>query len=243
MGTRGQPDWDTTSENTNLATFSDQAELAVRLGAVSLFDRDGKTAWFTNFEHGVSDINVVGGVEPSHVEIRGDNAFLGDTSLHILAKSNPLVNQGFIKILRPNRPGKMAFETTFSLVSLPETIIMQAWYVIDNIAIVSKVELKPKTDQFHVLLDTGVFSPYRDIEFMDADRHNFNTIKYIVDFENITYGRFMFNNITYDLTEHGVFTTGLGTRDAMHFRVFIVSDGVIDAEVYIDSAIITYNEV
>lgn len=239
---RGTRDWGGSGQVENLHNLTDLAELAARLGALSVYDRGGSTIWFTGFEHGLSDIQVIGNIPPGHVEVHDIKAFFGSSALHIIAKTSPIASQGFNKIVRARHENKMAVEFTFSMISKPEFIFLDMFLDRGGQRTAGLLVLDPKNDRFRVGGLGQGFSDYQGLDFMEVDANYFSTVKFFLDFENGIFDKLLFDDKEFDLLGQKLPTEATSERDAFITRLLVTSDGLVDGEVLIDNVIITRNE-
>lgn len=242
---RGAPDWYKYSGQSQYAAMAGLAELAVRLGALSDFDRRGDIIWFDSFEAGKNQWNDIG------ENINRDWSLCADYAAHggfsgamTLPGSTPswMTVYKTIPITPASRIG-FAFRWAAWVEAQYHKIYVKTDTAAGNNWFAVRYDPDPDNDNPLAYLDPDnnwtQFSS--GIEYPTSS-HTFNFWKLVVDPALEQYVRLIFNGDEYDLSglEPYVWTGSPDQRVRCDYRI----DGYDESTQtgYIDAAVFTIFE-
>ena len=238
----GLPDWWGAAPKSTTYGLQDMAELAVRLGGISSFDRRGDIIFMEDFSSGTArvytsgsgtgydaypstDAPLSGGV---HLMLQAGNAA---NNLAWLTKEMvyPVLGRVGLECAFVARSDQMYFKTRiFEYVS-----IERAEYSVRYAVQTGKLEILQSNGTYAVLGTPGLtYLGYND----------YNVMKMVVGILNGRYVRVLFNDHTYIADAYQPYVTGGIYRKCMAADVEVTANDANSMPVPVDNFIVTQNE-
>jgi len=236
------PDYSTKYKMAKVFGQIDTGELAVRLGAISSFDRRGNVLWMDNFEEATIgwEVSYTGGAGNTFLST---NRWLhGGQSLYLEPDTDDDDRVSLIRNLSYPTLGRMGFEASMTCIDTVKFISL-FMRVYDGVHYhESGFGYWKDTDQLTFLGPLGLNVPFKDGITTEDDDRLFLHFKYVYDYTTAKYVRGNFNGVDYDMST----LSGQIEDDAIrpYLRLYIVCDcaGTGLTYTYLDSVILTQNE-
>lgn len=222
--------------------LDDMAELAVRLGGISSFDRRGEVWFYDGFEDGLGKWEYNGAGSVGEHSISSKHVKSGGFAAKVLTVAAPGGGGYAIRYIGYYKLSKSGVECSFSF-HHPDSLIRFGFTLGDNIHNYitgvrydhanTKFEYLNSLNRWVNLVTNFRLAPNRDI---------FSTIKLIADFPNEKYVRCIINETEIDMSDKGIFDTGFPDVKYMSGNIICTNGDVADYEFYFDDYIITINE-
>lgn len=237
------PDWYSSLPGSDRNVLGDLGELAVRLGSIVSFDRQGVVMRMDNFETGLSHWIYTGYATDSYQKVVVSPVFNGAYAVELgsgktptaLAKINcnfPVVSEKKCGIELAFRPSAGGHIQHLSFLHFDGDHLSNARVIINM------------HDQILQYLDeNGNYVTFGTISDLAAMTEEWNIVKLVADFENECYDRLILNKTTYDMSGYTLRQTGPYTNIYMQFAYYNYGDGVASSIMVIDSFIYTIEEI
>jgi len=238
----GQPDFGAYAAKATVGSMADNAELAARLGSIVTFDRKGDVIFLDGFESGLtawlrSGTGTGWSITQDAAHVRN-----GGFSAKLVCGSDGIREARFHKLLPYPILSNLGFEASFTMHADVEYIDFYLAIYDGTDLIEGRIRFDQDNSRLRYFSDTGFYVTIEDGLTLYEHNDMFNTIKFIVDFDNDEYIRVMLNERTWDLAGIRVETTG--AVFAPHVACNIYARGLVatNTTVWVDDVIITQNE-
>ena len=239
----GSPDWWGNIPSETVHGGLDTGELAVRLGSIVTFDRQGNVVWMDNFEGGLGPWMWGGGGDNNAVYLDAGCTMYGSLAALLHPGEEDDGDSWVQRILPYPVLGGLGFEIAF----VPETNLKR---------IALSLLLYDGSDKYlyearydHVNGQVQVQTPGPNYPVVGSpgvqavSYHNHCVMKLVLDCLTGMYARVLFNNHVYDASAHAVYVdTDLVTKPCMAAKIKARNTGVFLIDIPVDYAIVTQNE-
>jgi hypothetical protein len=240
---RTGPDFGKSAPQQNVTVLADMGELAARLLSPVMFNRSGIVFWIDDFEktnlHWSKTTNGVG----SDAVVSETSAYMGSQSCYMTAGA---AANNFSKIYRFH-PYPLKEKTGWSFMFSPEdeakTIdcYLESGDGTNEYRAHIRINLAEKTIQLRD--ENGDFQTI--IEDLKCYRAPFcfHLFKLIVDLENGTYLKFIYDETEYDISDYGLYPVTLEGDKLLYTAILFYGTQEDVGKLYIDNVILTQNEI
>lgn len=236
------PDWGGYYTDAQTYPLLDQAELAARLGAPTLFDRRGAMLWFETFEHGIDHLNVIEQGTGSEVKLVNHPVYLAPFGVNFYTGTTADSYSGIVPRFDVPSSNRIAVALLFKPAPLTQALYVQiiryytwgilvAQIVYDNQAHTLAIRLQGNVSQ---IIASGL-SDYDTIG-------NFVHLKLVADFDAKTYIRTILSGVEYDLSDYDLDQGVYVQAPSLAISVYHRSSLLAVADLWIDDVIVTSNE-
>jgi len=239
---RGHPDWGQATPTETISLVADLGELAVRLGALSVYDRGGNVVWADGFEFGLSPWLPQTDGTGALVEIVSEPTYSGESACKLTGGSDGWARAGVLKRIRPPVLGRFGAELTFSIATPNDNVEIRIQH---NDGVNRRryfIKLIESTDELQYLDADGNYQKFAEYILANDDAYLFHTCKAFVDLENHEYVKFMINQQSYDLSGIACETVADTTNPRLEVTIYVTSRAGSNDVIYVDNVIITMNE-
>jgi len=236
------PDYTTKYKTSTITAIADNAELAARLGSIDTFDRRGNVIWMDNFEGTTLLWRINGGAGYTCV-LNATYALTGSQSCKMTTGGVAANNWATIyRTLAYPVACNIGFEISSTY---HEDILYYYWYMHFYTGALDIFPFIRYDDTNNVLQyydRVGAWQTFATDVNMEMTSESFNTCKLVANFVDMEYERFIYNDVTYDLS--GIALNAMNNLLPSRLGVYfgIVADGVKVLNTWADSAIVTQNE-
>lgn len=238
---RGMPDWAEYSPQDMFNRSLDNAELAVRLGSPTIYDRSGTVIFQDDFGAGdgkwekVVDSNCW--IQPSF-----DNGFVGGYSLMFydkgVADALPAlwIKIPFMIQTKIGVEGAFCLTDSYSRCGLNCNITYQGYtnlfYLLYN----------RQTRELQIMKDDGNYITIASNLYVDVERYSWFVMKLIVNPITLKYEKVRFNNLVIPLTNYSCYRYTTSEVDSLSIGFHLGATTTIPVKNYLGYAIVTANE-
>lgn len=240
--THGAPDNFQVQPRNIVYVLQDDAELAVRLGAVSSIDRLGNVLFFDDFSNGKEAWYTLISGTGAAVAISAGRYRHGGFSLKLTGGSNSARFAMCQAVLTYPDPSKMGVECNISFNNEADSIQTKI-YLYSGSAVYSCIIKIDITNNKLQLYDRN--NTWQDIATslnLLASDYNFHSLKAVGDFVNGNYIRVILDGVSYDISSHLLGYEVSTTNPQLTVHVVNGSKSGYNGIAYLDSVIITRNE-
>jgi hypothetical protein len=239
---RGHKDFGQSGQTAIIHSVTDMGELAARLGSPNVFQRSGNVIFMTDFEHGLADLVQDPQGEGSSIDLMGDRAYSGGSSVRLIGGEDGGMRAILTKRFHTVETNQMGIESTFS---------MNADCEYFSVSITVRDGDNKKVYQLHANMTDGEFQYYNSggtktflhaFDWGNDDLDHWHTMKLIVDLENKKYVRAFYNEEVFDLTDIEPHNTPTGDAPRLDFGIWTLAKPGKNGIAYADNFIITINE-
>lgn len=238
----GQPDWSPLPPKATTFTLEDLAEHAVRVGSPVTHDRRGDVVWYTDFRHGLGDVESEG---ESGYELRlvaGGPARQGSFAACLYFPSGSIGYGTILKYLPYPVLGRVGLEATFSAEAFHADWELELQLRTGAVVIQPRIRYDVVNESLGYRPSAGadvLFATGLNLQALDTSHL---TLKMVADLGAREYVRCIFNEHEYSLADIDCLTQTISLTRS--FRAMVSSRNVNDLEMfgYVDNVIITQNE-
>ena len=217
-------------------------ELAARLGALSVYDRQGTVIWQTDFEHGLQGSVIVVDDEGSIGQLVSSRANHGCFSLELDPRNADGSEVSWRRILQFLEVGKIGVEISLSVDDDFKNVRLTMWSYDGDYELYAPLDYEEVGGLWKIRdRDEGWVTVLGDFVLQQGPGawHN---IKFTIDTEEETYGHLLVGRHIIDISSYNLKKTE--ADDLGQLAVRFTNNGELGrhAAVYLDSVIITQNE-
>lgn len=222
--------------------LQDDAELAVRLGAVSSIDRLGNVLFFDDFSNGKEAwfSNVDG--EGAEISISGQYYKHGGFSLkHIAGSDGYRWAQSSIILSYPD-PSKQGTEINFSINNSLSYLLLTFVLQTGSKYIETAIKLDFVNNTILYVDSEHNYQTIANISVMSCLLYTFHSLKLVADFITGYYTRVIFDGISYNLSTYLAYNIPSTASPLILVYLTLTSVAGVNGISCLDSVIITRNE-
>lgn len=239
---KGQADFGMYAVKETIASLSDMAELAARLGSIVTYDRRGDVIWLDDFEGGIECWKRVVSGDDGAIEWVADAKHSGGFSAKLIAGKTDDHNAAIERVLFAPALSKIGLEV--SVATHLSTSYLQLMLIVYT-----------GTHGFRFILTYGdvnnrwflhnsgggdtIFAT--DITYNKGDAA-WQTFKFVIDLVTGKYVRAILGGVTYDLSAYDGYTETLEATPYMRFYIVNTGREGYNDYIFIDDVILTQNE-
>ena len=225
-------------------TYMGAAELAVRLGSISTFERRGNVIWMDDFEAPILrwKTTTLGGAS---IKLSTEQSLCGVQSAKFISGTGASRSCFLYRYLPEPRATKVGFE--FAFTTSTNTDFLEFYgivydgtqYTYGVIRIVyddDKIYYAKSDNGGYTWTDTGLSPQLQSVDYF------FRRLKFVFDYGTHKWMRVFLDNEEEDLSNQPMFTYPDATRKQTLVRVSHKGDGVNTSHIFVDNIIITQNE-
>jgi len=236
------PDYSSKWRNETIFGVADMGELAARLNSIDKFDRRGNVIWMDDFE-GATNLWTLNGGAGYATALNAAVALAGSQSMKMTTGGIGGNNWAIIyRTLAYPVLSNIGFEISSSW---DDDVLYFYWQIFlwtGTTLMDPSIRYNDTTHELLYLDAANVYQVFATNVDMDLNANSFNTCKLVIDFVNGYYQRFIFNNVTYDLSAYPCRQAASATRARLRVLFSQYADGVTTPSIYADNAIVTQNE-
>jgi hypothetical protein len=246
---RGYPD-DNIQTNPLGQTIADNAELAARLGSVSVITRSGQVIYQTNFKDGITDW-MLGKLEDGYVKCRGNLGVQSSCCMEIYsgvasgALASAVKYLPMIDLLKVGIEFNIMFDYADPE---PDANIIVVYYItIEDKFYQFLFNIKPYSSEIVITYHAGggVYLPYTiTLPFSlvpDTGKKVWHYFKMVLDPENVRYYTLLVDSYAYNLQDLGA-VAGSYTAAPGIVITFLESETTYSIPFHIGTCVVTMNE-
>jgi len=236
------PDYSSKWRNETIFGVADMGELAARLNSIDKFDRRGNVIWMDDFE-GATNLWTLNGGAGYATALNAAVALAGSQSMKMTTGGIGGNNWAIIyRTLAYPVLSNIGFEISSSW---DDDVLYFYWQIFlwtGTTLMDPSIRYNDTTHELLYLDAANVYQVFATNVDMDLNANSFNTCKLVANFVDMEYERFIYNDVTYDLS--GIALNAMNNLLPSRLGVYfgIVADGVKVLNTWADSAIVTQNE-
>jgi hypothetical protein len=218
------------------------AELAVRLGAISRFDRRGQVSWQSSFEDNLNCVQIYTVAGFSTVALSTAYARSGGVSVKMYSPDNANHDAQVIKSIPFANQSPFGLEVSFTRDNSSNSMVKVELNCFDGVNLqTGQLIYYEATGTLKYMDSTGAEVTLSAAIPIDSDM-DFNTVKLVIDPINRMYVRAIFNAFTFDM--RNIFMTISASAQSAHLQAIVTENVCVNApaSIYIDDMIITRDE-
>jgi len=225
-----------------VATLTDLAELATRLGSIDTFDRRGNVIWMDDFESGIKHYEVLIDSAPGVFKWSSETARNGGFCGEITTPAANGDGTWIIKRLPPPVLSNIGFEVSFARWADLNNIFAQLMIADSRGKTYFAVRWLVSSEELQWRDSAGAWHSLTPRPWIASATTSWNTIKIVVDLINLQWQRATLNAATYDLSGQAGRAAGSGTPYELTGTITAYSGAAGSKITYIDDVIFTQNE-
>lgn len=238
----GYPDWGRDDPGELLYGLPDMAELAARLGSIDTHDRHGHVIWLDDFESGIAHWNRGGGGIGNEVVWTAEYNHSGGFCAR-LTTGNLTDDYAYIsKHIMVPVMGRLGLE--FALMIGGNIDYVEMRFLLHDGATLweTRINIDPTNNRLQYRDNLGVYQTFAAPVLILRAATMFHIAKLVVDFQAGMYARFIFDNVTYDLSPFAI--QGIGGFFAPYIDIMFYAFTSVDdnRNAFIDNVIVTQHE-
>lgn len=225
------------------APLQDIGELAARLGSPVVYDRRGAVYFTDDFENGL--IPWMPGTDGTGaaVDLVSDHVFRGTQAARLTGGSDLDRRASVGKRLSPSILSAYGLESTFSIDTDVENVFLSMQYNTGVKRYYTHIRLNPASSSIVLAGEPDLLETFSGITIPSSDPDLFQTAKIVVDFAALRVIRFMYNQMTYDLTGRTFTGVADATNPRIEITVAVKSTAGNNGIIYVDNVIATIGDV
>lgn len=218
------------------------AELAVRLGALSAFERRGQTLYQCDFSDGLGGWEYTANAVGAEVRLATEYKLHGSYST--LLKTGPTTNDYTYLNRRFPYPTLTNYGMEHSTKPLDSyaNIETYIYHQSDTTLTRYSVLYDTATSKLQVYDSDGAYHDVATGIVLATDHGPFHYFKLIVDFSTGQYIRLLVDNTSYDLSAYSGYQSASAISPYIEIRINCITSQNLNANLYVDSVVITQNE-
>ena len=237
----GRPDWYNIAPLVQIHASEDINELAARLDNINVFDRRGNVVDTETFAYGLGGCYVVAGGEASY-ELSCAYSRSDGLSLKCLTTGSDFDSVTIDKYQGVQGSGSRGLEVSWSATAKHGQIGIALWYHTGTLYYWAQVYYDFDTETLYYLDDAGVGQEIDNALLLSAGGSVWHYLKLAVDWDAKEYLRVLIDGHSYSLAGITIYD-GIGTTNfSENWRLYVVGEGHVESDFYIDSMIYTINE-
>jgi len=236
------PDYTTKYKTNKIYSALDIAELAVRLGGVSRFDRRGNILFYDDFEGVRLDWTDNGTGTGHDIQLTTEKSYMGTQSCKLITGDTAGDNGAICKKIAYPYKTKMGLETTLTVPPSAREIGLELYLYDGTYEHKTSMRYHSYFKTVDIWDDTGNWNSVMDVPEAYLDVKTWNIMKLVVDFEKEEYVRVLFNEREVDLS--GLQYSKSSNTDAPYVKIACFFTSVVYTNIigYVDNMILTQNE-
>ena len=223
-------------------TLDDDAELAIRLGAISSIDRLGNVIFSDDFSNGIGSwLKTELGIG-ADISIDGDIFKSGGFSCKITPRSDdPYLGSIYNQLHYPD-VSKMGLEVNMSMDSYIDYILITLILYDGSWLHYTAIKIDITNNKLQYLDSTQVYQDIVGSVSFPNVTSIFHNFKLKVDFVDDYYINLRYNSELYNLSTLGMYTEAFVSHKHLRSQISVYSKAGENGNVYVDSIIVTRNE-
>jgi len=241
--THGSPDYGEYAAFETIGRLVDLGELAVRLGSISHYNRDGNVVFQDNFED--TPLKWIKTLKEARgsIEYSNETAWSGGQCVK-LATGNQASDYVNIERYFPLLPvGKYGIEVAFNNVGTDGTVYFEFHYHYNGYYYHGVVAIDFQNDNLLIYSDPDGYVTIKSNLGLAEEDNLFHFIKLVVDTETGYYVRLLIDNTEYNLSAYKMYHLPEETADKIRIFVQLWTAKAASFYGYLDNFIFTQNEV
>lgn len=236
------PDWSWMGKVSTIYALQDMAELAARLGSPVTFDRRGNVIWFDDFSegtHGWTAIPLGGGAAAS---LAVEHTLLSPYSYKLTAGNSTPWTCTLLRSMPITRPTKVGIEVIARYSTAKGTFDIGLDYYLDNEQYPWRARIDPSTPTLLQVYHAGDYVTVKEYPRWYASPEPFFTLKLVIDLEDLSYERLIFNKDEVDVSAYAATAAGYTGLDMLRIALTLTSGGAWNPDIWVSGVILTQNE-
>jgi len=238
----GAPDWSNVVKYYQVHRLDDLAELAVRLGSITTYDRRGDVLWSDSFDYGLQawrrEPLGTGATISASCEFFRSHGF----SAKLTAGSDDAALARIRRYFPLTVSGTHGVEASWTLHSQTKEVEIGIFVRDKGIETHFAVKYSLSEKKLYYINETGMWSVLDDAVDLIYMLFLFHTWKLVIDTMTGYYVRLLLDNKTYDLSNIKGHVTTPGGADYFHIVLVHYGIGGANPYIYLDDVILTRNE-
>lgn len=236
------PDWYTYRLESGRHVLADLAELAVRIGGVSSYDRRGSVLWQDSFKFGIGAyVYVTGGTGSKHL-LSWQYAVSDGLAMRLYGGSDGAQEYVIYKNFAPQEVNKWGLELALALMSDFDRFDLQLIRYDGTDAHVAKIILDKTNGEIRYRDTNGDEQAIATLPTVTNAYGVHHNLKVVGDYDNDKYVRLMFNNTIHSLADIGLYVHSSSTMPACYFQLRMKSRSGENDYCSLDRVIVTTDE-
>ena len=242
MSRYGLPDYGMYAALENMGNLVDYGELAVRLGSIASFNREGSVIFWDDFEKTpikwVSDTQGAGTI----VVLTDETALSGGQCVKMATAAAANALGRIHKAFPLYHVGKMGFEFVFNHEEKEADLEMSIVHLAGGDQYSAKIKLNLDTKVLTYIDEDSNWIVIASSVEIPKQTHLFQHFKVVIDTEKHEYVRVMLNREEYNIENNIIPSFSIGGDEYINFQISLINTDVLAQLIYIDNVIITRNE-
>ena len=238
----GQPDYGMYARKRTVGSMADNAELAARLGSIDTYDRRGDTIFLDDFESGINKWSIGAVGTGASVLWSAEDARSGAFSAKITAGSDQSHYSRIYKSFQKPILSNLSIEFSFSIVSYPESLFLFFWLYDGIKASRGTIGYEAVAHLLKYYDSDGNYQNLETSYSLPTGIHLFNTMKLVVDWENLKYKRLRVNHEEWDMSSYPLYSAGSIASPYLWLSLYYYGLAGQNGVAYFDDVIIKQNE-
>ena len=238
---RGQPDFGMYAATTVVVGLSDMAELAVRLGSISIFDRRGKVIDLDDFEGQLLKWERIA-IGIANATFSSDSCKSGTQSVYMRVTDNTnrrIYMERSLSLLPSKRLG---LEIAYSLPASTAFLLMRLYRAISTGYSYAQVKLEFTDKKIYYYDSAGNPQEFADLPTASDSEFCYYPVKMVADFDTGKYVRFISEGIEYDLSSYDLYSVITPSTPIVSSRFTWERNSGEESTIYLDDYILTMDE-
>lgn len=242
MSPRGHEDWGVSSSAVQASPDTPAADLAARLGALSLYDQTGQLLFADGFEHGFAPWTQQTSGLGASIVLTAGKSFIGGYSARATGGSDGNRYAGVTKALPVPFLSRWGLEGRATTQSVGGEFSLSLRHHTGSHLVHYEVRFDMATTALKVLQSDGTYATVVSSSNVDQGIDIWHPFKAIIDLDNRTYIRLLFDDQRVDLTAYSPQVTVNTDQKHIGVDIFCISRAGQNDLIDLDSVILTQNE-
>jgi len=236
------PDYSTKYKLAKIFSQVDNAELAARLGALSLLDRRGNIVWYDDFEAAAAVKWIMGATAAGTTVLSTDRSYMGNQSMKTVTDVNIADNCWIAKVFSLPIERIMAVEFMFHVSGgKPSILLMIAGYT-GTTLFGAQVKYDINAGKLYYLDSVAGWTELTNVDYVLNVVEGWSLVKLVINWETKEYIRLIFCGTEYDLRGHYIPSGGSISKRYISVNISSTAMTAAAATAYFDNVILTQNE-
>jgi len=239
---RGYPDFGVVEETGKVLMPLEAADLSVRLGGITGYDKRGLVSLIDDFEAPVLKWRIT--VEDANSYARLDSTHVKDGSqavrlhCHSDADDDARITRG-IGLLKDTSIG---IETSFRYSDIGSDFYFGLTYYSSTLIYTAEVKIDFNTATIYVYNSAGGYTEVVDYAAIFKNDFDFHTLKLVTDFATQKYIRVMFDSQEFAIPTVDIHGGFAAAQTMIFLYAHLGTKGVTEGDIWLENFILTHNE-
>lgn len=239
---RGAPDYSNVKVGEYSIRLDDMGELAARLGSPLIYDRGGEIVLMDTFKHGLSGWNSEATGTGASVSLTTDYWQTDSFSAKLMGGSDGTRRGSLYRNVALTNMDSIATEVRVIITEDVETFEIDIILYDGTTRYWTVLDYKVSTDELRIMDENNAMQAISGASSPNTQSYTFNFMKLVLDWENKTYHKVLFNGYKYDVSDYVISNDIDATAPRVQILVRTISTATKNGYTIVDNIIVTRGE-